>query len=204
MTSSTVVLEKVEAAALDRVLKSPLILGASVSQGFLADSPGKVLAKRYTEAKNIRTIAYNGSSSIDVLRRAPTESFADRSVVIAIDLFFWDSILSSPDASLKGMHRLFKEVSERKIPLVVGDIPDLLPSRQPQAARLNQELRTLCAQTENCAILSLDRLAKSLVRTGQLEYKGQRYSILDLVPDGLHISPTASAFLADEIAELLQ
>lgn len=204
MTSTTLVTETIEASSLDQKLKTPLIIGASVSQGFLAESPGKLLARRYTDVKNIRTIAFNGHSSIDVLRRVPSESFADRSAVIAVDLFFWDSLRDSPEASLAGMRRLFEEVRTRKIPLVVGDIPNLLPSRQPQAAKLNQEMRKLCSQTPDCSILSLDSMARKLLQTGYLDYEGRRFGIAELVPDGLHISPTASAYLADQIAGLLQ
>jgi hypothetical protein len=174
-----------------------------VSNGFLADSPGQILAQRYSQEGNVRKIAFNGSPAVKTLAVTNGESFADRTAVIAVDLFFWDSVQQNAEHSLKVMRRLFAEVRARNIPLVVGDIPQILPAFQPQAALLNHELRSLCERSRNCSILPLDQMAKDLLHNRFLEIHGTRYSLQQLLPDGLHISAIASNHLADQIAKRL-
>lgn len=191
------------AATLQRVLAKPLILGASVSADHSSPSPGKKLALAHTSAHAIRTIAFGGRPSLQVLPHLKPEGLKDRSIVIAVDLFFWDSLLPSPQASVGALEDLLGRVKERGIPLVLGNIPNLMPALQPSRSALNQAMEKACRDYDKCMILPFDSFLQRLLREGSLTYENRRYSYRELLPDGLHVGPVGSAYLGQKIAELL-
>lgn len=190
-------------SGLKSVMKDPLILGASVSADWKAKSPGKLLALRYTDESRIKTIAYGGKSASYVLKKVDEESLKDRSVVIGLDLFFWDATLQSPDESLREMKKLLRAVKARDIPIILGEVPLLLPGMQPQAALINRELQKACEIYDKCTLVPFTSMLMKVLGEGSLTYKGRRYSLQELVPDGLHIGPIASQYLADTLFETL-
>lgn len=187
-----------------QVFRSPLILGASVSADYGTTSPGRRASLRYTEPSRIITIAQGGTPGVEIVGRVQANDIRDRSVVIALDLFFWDSTLADPSPSLAAVQRLTQWTAAQGMPLLLGDIPLLLPGRQPQRARLNQAIRAQCLRTTGCVLVPLDALHQQVLRDGFLTIHGRRYALPELVPDGLHLSPPASEFLADMLVALLR
>src|SRR5690606_32414241 len=128
----------------------------------------------------------------------------DHSVIIGVDLFFWDSIYPTAPASVAALHTLVKEAKSAKIPLILGDIPDLLPGLQSQRAILNQELQQACARYSQCYLVPLSEVFQQIQRDRHLVYQTKRYTLRELLPDGLHLGPIASAYVADLMEDLLQ
>jgi hypothetical protein len=139
----------------------------------------------------------------EVLKRVNEAALEGRTIVIAVDLFFWDSALPRPSASITALDHLLREVRERGIPLVLGEIPELLPGHQPGRNILNTAIRRAAAEYPACAVMPFERLFQQVMRDGYLEIRGKRYGLFDLVPDGLHLASFAGDFLADVLeAEL--
>jgi hypothetical protein len=190
-------------SSLAAVMQRPLIVGASVSADWATQSPGKRLALRFTDGSQIKTIAFGGKTGSFVLQRVGDEQLQSRTVVIGLDLFFWDATQRSPDEALREMRRLLSAVRARDIPILLGEIPELLPGLQPQAALINQELRKACSTYSKCKLIPLNEMLMKTLREGTLTYKGTRYDLRQLIPDGLHIGPIASEYIADVIHEIL-
>ena len=114
-------------------MKKPLITGASVSADWLSDSPGKRLALRHTPKSNIKVIARGGNTSATTVATLKDSDLKDRTSVIAIDAFFWDSTLATSKASVETLRKLVERTEKLGIPLVLGEIPLLLPHWQQSA-----------------------------------------------------------------------
>jgi hypothetical protein len=186
-----------------KLFEKPLIIGASVSADWASLSPGKRLALRYTKSSSIKTLAKPGHPSLAVLPTVPEQKLKDHSIVIGFDLFFWDSALPSATDSLNAMKKLIAATKASRVPLVLGDIPELLPGRQPSRRELNQMIHRSCKSEEHCYVIRLDELHKQVMRDRALTIKGRKYSFKELVPDGLHIGDVAGDFLADYVKESL-
>lgn len=184
---------------IEKLFERPLILGASVSADWLAQSPGKKLALRYTELHQIKTIAFGGSPGLQVLKHLSEEDLSDRTIVIGVDLFFWDSTFPSPEASMKALKKLVDQTAELDIPLVLGEIPELIPERQPGLKSLNHALSKVSHAYPHCHLMLFNQLLHQILEEGHLHIKGRDYSIPDLVPDGLHLGEIAGEFLADRL-----
>jgi len=188
---------------VQRIMQRPLIVGASVSADWAAKSPGKLLALRYTDESQIRTIAFGGKSGREVLKNVSDETLGDRTVVIGLDLFFWDATLRSSEESLSALKRLMSAVEKLQIPIILGEVPLLMPGMQPQAAAINQAIHAACRSYPNCTVVPFTSMLFKILKEGSLTYKGSRYGLRDLIPDGLHIGPIASQYIADSIYESL-
>jgi hypothetical protein len=182
----------------------PLIVGASISADWAAHSPGKRLSSRYTRPSDIRVIARGGQPGSKMLGQVGARELSDRTIVIGFDLFFWDSARADAADSLRELRRLVIETARLGIPLVIGDVPELLPGFQPGRKELNQMIRRAGVSNDHVFTVPLDDLYQRILREHSLEIGGRNYSFLDLVPDGLHIGETASDFLADLIFDTLQ
>lgn len=189
---------------LEKLMAKPLIVGASVSADRATPSPGKRLALRYTTPSEIKTIAVGGMPSIKVLPSVKTKDLQDRSIVIGLDLFFWDSTLASPTASIQALGKLMEEAKGLKLPVVIGEVPELLPGMQPSRVAINQAIHKQCTSTKNCYVMKLDTLLKQVLSDGYLSVKGRKYTLPELVPDGLHLGPVAGEHLANRLAMLLE
>lgn len=180
----------------------PLIVGASVSDDWNTKSPGKRLGLRFGPLSNITTIAQGGIQGRQLISRISDESLSDRTSVVAIDFLFWDSTDSNAAESVKALERLVALAGKRKLPLILGDIPELLPGRQSLRPELNAALRSICALNPHCLLMPLDKIHEQAVKNG-LTINNRKYSIHELIPDGLHLSEPASEYLANQIASHL-
>ncbi|SFM82829.1 hypothetical protein [Nitrosomonas communis] len=185
------------------LLQKPLITGASVSADWGTLSPGKTLALRYTEKSNIKTIAFGGQPGQEVIKEIQSNDFKDRSIIIAVDFFFWDSTLPEINNSIKALEKMISQASNLNLPIVLGEIPELLPGRQINRIRLNQEIATKCASYKQCFLMPFDQLHRQVLKEGFLEIKGRKYSMRELVPDGLHLSQPTTEYLADIMFAIL-
>lgn len=199
----TVAREKFETSDLPRILETPLIMGASISADLPTTSPGKRLALRYTKPDKIKTHAFGGRTGRDVLASLPDSAFDGKSAVLAMDLFFWDSARGIPASSLAALDKLMRIVEKRKIPIVLGEIPELLPGYQPHHAKLNQAIRRACDGYAKCFLMPFIDLHRQLLRDEALEIGGKRVGVMDLVPDGLHLATPASEYLADLMRDVI-
>lgn len=183
--------------------KKPLVSGASVSADWNTLSPGKTLALRYTDPKSIKTIAFGGRPGREVIKDIRREVVQDRSIILAVDFLFWDSTLSETGPSVKALDQLVGYAEERELPLVLGEIPELLPGRQGQRMALNEAIKTRCSRYKLCFLMPFDTLHRQILSEGFLEIKGKKYTIRELVPDGLHLSSPATEYLADLMLAVL-
>jgi hypothetical protein len=188
----------------DELFSKPLIIGASVSADWASLSPGKRLSYRHTDRANVLTIAKSGHPGIDVLRDVTDKKLEGRSIVIGFDLFFWDSGRADATETLTAMRKLVKRTGELGIPLVLGDIPELIPGYQPIRRELNQMIHRACDSEPHCTVIRLDDLHKQVMRDRALTIKGKKYTFRELVPDGLHIGDVAGEFLADHVHEAIR
>jgi hypothetical protein len=205
MVTAPTVLAKEKTAVSDfsRVLERPLIMGASISADWSTQSPSKRLALRYTTPDKIQTHAFGGRPGRLVLASLPENALFGKSAVLAMDLFFWDSTLSDSKASILALDQLLKSVEKQGIPIVLGEIPELLPGRQPQRAKLNLAIKKACDDYSRCFLMPFIELHQKVMRDHFLEINGRRYTFAELVPDGLHLSATASEYLADLMRDVM-
>lgn len=187
---------------LNKIMQRPLIVGASVSADHLSPSPGKVLALRYTEAKDIKVIARSGTMGKEVLKSVSETTMNDRSAIIGLDLFFWDSFAVSPQESLHAVDRIVSLASKKDIPIVLGEVPALVPFRQTSLGTINHKIIEACKKYAQCKILPLNMLLQKTLLNGYIEQGGKKHTIENLIPDGLHIARPASEYLADQIQML--
>lgn len=188
---------------LKELFHKPLIIGASVSADYLSNSPGKRLALRFTERHNIQTIAKNGRPGRETLKAIHEKTLEDRSIVIGMDLFFWDSTLPHPQTSIHELHRLVAMVEKKKIPLILGDIPELLPGWQQSRKLIQDEIHRISHTTKHVYLFPLEHIYKDVLQKGFIEYQKRKYDLWELVPDGLHIGDVAGNYLADRMVEVL-
>jgi hypothetical protein len=202
MSISTVAEAKASAVEMKQILQRPLIVGASVSGDYLTSSPGKRLALRYTSSEHIKVMARNGKPAREVLKSVNESMMKDRTAIIGIDLFFWDSFGGNINESLSALEKLQKLSSKNKLPLVLGEVPELSPQFQPHAKTLNKKIHELCKLESLCRVLPLNSLLRKVLIEGHIEQNGTKYPLQSLLPDGLHIAEPASDYLADRILEL--
>lgn len=200
-------LQSAEAAVLkpdSELFSKPLITGASISADWASLSPGKRLSQKLVSTADVKVVAQGGQTGASVLSRVTPSVLKDRSIVIGFDLFFWDSTRSSIDGSLKALKRLVAEAEALRIPVVIGDIPELIPGHQPSRKSLNEAIYRVCKSSQSCYVVPLDALYKQMLKDGFVEIKGQRYTFFDLVPDGLHIGSLAGDYLADLVYKTIR
>jgi hypothetical protein len=182
---------------LQQALGRPLITGASISADRLTTSPGKRLALRYTKSDQIQTVAFGGRTGKEIIKALSPGALKDRTAVLAVDLFFWDSILPQAGPSIEALHHLIDQVKEKNIPIVLGEIPELLPGHQPSRGQLNAAIKEASKSYDKCYVMPFSRLFSKIKKDGFLKIGNRHYSFFDLAPDGLHIGEKASEYLAN-------
>ena len=201
--ASTTIKNALNETELKQALQKPLITGASISANYGTISPSRRLALRHTTQDQIVTYAFGGRPGKDTAENLPKDFLKDRTSVLAMDLFFWDSALPEARTSIKALQRLMEQVKAKKIPIVLGEIPDLLPGHQPQREKLNSAIRQACETYDKCFLMPFIELHSKVLRERSLTINNRKYSFRELVPDGLHLSDTAGEYLADIMKDLM-
>jgi hypothetical protein len=184
------------------IFKNVLIVGASVSADWNTSSPGKRLGRKFGGPNSPVTVARGGAPGKEMIHQMNGKLLKDRSAIIGIDFLFWDSVESSTQSSILALQKLIQLGQEHKIPVILGNIPELLPGRQISRKYLNQKISEACERLENCFLMNLDQLHQQVVKEG-LRIGNQVYSIEDLVPDGLHLSDVAAHYIAERIQNVI-
>lgn len=201
------------ASAADRatLFERPLILGASVSANYLAESPGLKLAKRYWTAKQqIASRARSGAKGRDQVKGLGAADLRGYSAIIGVDLFYWDGrdlayrwsdyFEDTCAPSVQAAKRFLLAAPAAKVPTVLGNIP----LGNSCAKKLNEVLAQNCRAGNRCYVLDLASILSRLQRARGLDYQGKHYALKELLPDGLHVSDVASSYLADQIDLILK
>ncbi len=182
----------------------PLLTGASVTSGHTAPSPGLLLSEKFHTADKAITLARNGAKGVDIIPEITDAALSDRTIVIGIDLLFWDSTLGNIGPSAAALEKLINMCAQKNIPLVIGDIPNLVGFFQFQRRALNEKIHALCVAEKGCGILPVDAINQKLTAQGFIEFNGQRYNRSELLPDGLHLSRVGSEIVSSYLENLIE
>lgn len=190
-------------SSLQEMMARPLMTGAGVTSSSTVPSPGMVLAQKYSTSQSAIVVARSGAKGVDVIPLITDSTLNGRSIVIGVDLMFWDSTLGNIGPSIAALENLINRSAARKIPVVIGDIPSLLGFLQGQRSTLNQKIRELCVAEKGCRILPLDAINQELTNKGFIEFNNRRYTRSDLLPDGLHLSRIGSEIIATQLERVI-
>lgn len=184
-------------------LSKTLVVGASVSAAPVEKNPAKRFLREHGFLNGAFTHAFSGHPGAKVLGQLRKSMLDGVSAVIAVDLMFWDSVfgLGDPLESKAFLRGFLNEVKSRGLPIILGNIPrfhDLQVHRDD----LNEAIAKEVGRYEKARLLELDRLFLEVSKSG-LEFQGRRYSLRELLPDGLHPSPAAAEGIAREIKKLV-
>ena len=190
--------------AIDEGLfERPLIVGASVSGDTGTFSPGKRLGLRFSRSRDIRTIAKGGAPGRQVVKQVTDAEVKGRTIIFAVDFLFWDSTIGDAAPSIEALDVLIARAKAHGVPLVIGNIPSLLSGSQPSRDALNKAIEERCRAADKCTVARLDELYGQVQKAGYLEIQGRRYTLREILPDGLHLSPAASGEIAERILHQL-
>jgi hypothetical protein len=189
------------ALELDKALERPLILGASISANHNeVESPGRLMAKDYGFLPAVQQIAKPGARGKNLLKEVTDEALKDRSILIGLDLLFWDSTEWMCGESLVELKTFLSRTENLKIPIVLGKIPRLrtVPA-QPCQKTLNEALEDLCKLEKLCFPIPLDEIYSRISREGGAKIGEVFHPENQLLPDGLHLSTKGSELLSTKI-----
>lgn len=198
----------------------PVVIGASVSAGFLGTPLGTVLDKSLAGAHEIKSVANtyffrapikNGRAHVKA-----AQDF-DASVVFAVDYLFWFVYVSGAnlDERMDRLDTALDNLESLKGPVIVGDIPDMrtakawmLPAEvvppAEQLARLNQHVHDWARDKVNVHVVPLARWSEPLLKGKDVIQSGTTFTAKQLLSfDGLHLNPRGVRYLMRNIdAEL--
>lgn len=195
------------AAARTGLFERVVILGASVSAGEKAPSPGLLLARHIgTPAAHIYTFAHGGSPSSRHLHSLDAVAAANPTLIVAVDLFYHDFAFSL--FLSEGKKRYIRDYIARLhatgAVVVVGNIPSLVLLRHEH---VNEYLDELAAGFPRLVLLDVRHLIEGLdppgmhVRTARGEVTLQRE---DVFADRVHPNLLGSVLVANHILERLE
>jgi hypothetical protein len=185
----------------------PLIIGASVSSGYRAESPARRLARSFGTDGAVVSLASPGASGANQVRGLTDERLAAASVVVGVDLFFWDAQRDCA-AGLAGVDELFQRVEKRRTPLVIANVPSLhapfgLGPKDACRDRLNTKIEKACREDAACVLLDLNGLYAKAAKDGSVELDGRKVPVRELFSDGLHLSDAGSRLMARAILDAI-
>jgi hypothetical protein len=204
----------------------PLIVGASVSAGHLANPGGApaMISKSLNPGAEVTSIAHVDKTSIQSLtmgkNNVPYNKIPETpSVVIGIDLFFWDARNEECGTEfVKHTEDFFSFYQDKKVPMIIGRLPQGLSQPAGYAAlngsdcakTINLLLEKLCLPEKNCSLYNpadcftkLKREAAEKFGTGQeslrRDYLKKKYS--EFFVDDKHPSEAGNKYCADAYIE---
>lgn len=172
----------------------PLVLGASISAGYGTRDGGigAVLAKSINPEAKILNKALSGATSVQSTSHLDLSKF-DPSVVLGLDLFFWDAARMKTgkafEANTKKLFTAFKDtpmiiakVPVIDVPFLGGKIRDLIES----AKKVNDLLANLAVAHSRCLLYDPVPCFMSM------GFGSPKYFL-----DGLHLNSDGNKFAAD-------
>jgi hypothetical protein len=191
------------AGLFDRVV----ILGASVSDGEKADSPGLLLVKQAgTPEERIHVFAEGGAAShrheglLDNIERLKP------SLIIALDLFYHDFKISLflRESKKEYLRDYIRRLHDTGAVVVIGNIPDLVLLRSEHANRYLEELAQEFPRLVLLDVRSLNDQAKAEGILVNAEGREMVLTRRDLFHDREHPNILGSTLLANFILESLR
>lgn len=193
-----------ENLSIASVFSAPLIIGASVSAGMRTTNPVERALRRQNLSPPILNVAKRGSRGRDLVHRIQAMDLRRFSVIVGIDLFFWDTVLPPSLPSMPEIERLCRMAESRKVPLLLGTVPDLqVPALQLGLRKVIEEISRAAEPRPFCRILDLHEINGSILKHGGFTLDNRHYGVSAVAPDGIHLSSAASEYLGVKILEAL-
>lgn len=186
---------------LDRLFAHTLVVGASISADLKTASPGRLLARKAGAESSLVSIARAGAPGSEVVAALTASHVKAATVVIGVDLFFWDSTRGCA-SGLAAVDSFFEMTRAPCAPVVIGNIPALRTNGdRPCREQLNLRIAAACKAAPACFLLNLDRMFQDASSPAGLLSDGRRYTLDDILSDGLHLSAAGSRLVARRIEE---
>ncbi|MCW5980018.1 MAG: SGNH/GDSL hydrolase family protein [Bryobacteraceae bacterium] len=186
----------------DRVV----ILGASVSAGEKATSPGLLLARHMgTPEERIFTFAEGGAASEKHLGYLDNIGRLQPTLIVALDLFFHDfrASLYLSRSKKQYLREYLASLDQTGAAVMVGNIPSLVLLRYQH---VNDYLEQLATEFPNLVLVDVQRLIDSLEHGVPLRIAGEEILVKkqDVFADHVHPNLLGSTLLANYLLERLQ
>jgi hypothetical protein len=188
----------VNGALLSCLLAHPLIVGASMSAGLEAEDPGTLLTRSVAPQAIVVNRARRHAPSADSLALVREGEIEASSLVIGLDLFYWDSFgdCSQAVARVRAFARLLDEKGARA---AIGNIP---VQGGACAGAVSKALAATCVKSR-CVVVDLRALSEKAERNGGLEIGAKFIPKSELYADGLHPTKLGSQVIAAGLGEAL-
>lgn len=146
------------------VFSKPLLVGASLTRGEGANpgGPSIMIAKKLSpDAELVANISQSGTRSVISLKDHTTIPKNTPSVVMGIDLFFWDAAKNECGESFERSTKNFiKMYQDKNIPMILGKLPKGISfppgygilNSSPCTDKINKLLEDECTIEKNCLI----------------------------------------------------
>lgn len=185
-----------------------LIVGASVSQGVgaKAGGPSKIIAKAINPEAKVKVIAKHEKMSTESM--VGYVEATPPSIVMGLDLFYWDAIKNQCDETFEAHTRnFFQKYQERNIPLIIGRLPKKISEPSGYSVLnlsectdiINRMVDELCTMEKNCIIYdpgdcirAMTKVKKGLGRKKYLNNLLKLYFV-----DDVHPSDAGNHFCAE-------
>jgi len=181
-------------------------------------------------ARDTSTDADYGHSQIARLLNEDRASFHAASVVVGLDVFYWDAADGhcSYDNTQPGTEQvidtLIDQAREQGTKLILGNVPEEDPSQvlinglgfngyvfwYPQdmscVRSINAELKNKCTLENGCYIVDFKKMVDTLdYQHGRLALRdGSSIDIYETRPDGVHLSNKGSQYVYEQILDGLE
>lgn len=189
------------------LFQNPLIVGASVSKGFNANSGGApaIVAKKLNPESKIINEAKNHTMAQDSLPTIDLDAI-NPSIVMGLDLFYWDAMNEKCDEDFtKKVNQFLDFYMNKKTPIILGVLPEKLSEPKGYAALknknctkvINQYVTGKCTLEKNCLIYN----PELAIREVSSNLNAQDKNLKQYFPDGLHPSIQTNKLLAENFIQ---
>lgn len=193
--------EPEDASRMRCLLARPLIVGASMSDQLTATDPGTLLARKWGGGPGVVRRAQAGRPSPDILAEVSAEDLASASLVIALDLFFWDARRGPCATAVRHARDFLGRLEGVGARAAFGSLP---PQAGECGAAVSKALYKACrAAPSRCVVVDLGSPAEELDRTGVIDGDGGRVPRGAVTKDGLHPTELAARGIADALERKL-
>jgi hypothetical protein len=191
----------------ESLFQRPLILGASISANFKTEGPADRLIKKLGIRTHPIRVARSGATARHVIRKLQPSLLEKTSVVIAVDLFFWDASFPRLNRTIEALDRLLEMTANAKVPLILATVPAVAPKPlQWNREAINDAIRKKARRKrkDGVLLLDLDRMNKRIRKAGHFVVGEKSYSLRSIAPDRIHLSAEACEYVADRLFEKVQ
>lgn len=184
------------------LFSKPLLVGASITTGYGANSggPAALIAKTLSPGSEISNIARGGTPSVVSLRNHQIPDIHP-SVVMGVDLFFWDAARKNCGEDFETKTKSFiKLYQDKKIPMILGKLPMgvkfptgyAVLNETDCTGKINKLLESECTPEKNCLLYDPMVCIDKLRKANPSEEKLKKYFV-----DDLHTSEEGNRYCAD-------